>query len=71
MLHSTNIAIANKCASTSHVHAKLRKCDKVNMKTSSTPNELADSAKKTPGVCLSSKRNIKVKRNESYLYWLS
>ena len=46
MLHSTNIAIANKCASTSHVHAKLRKCDKVNMKTSSTPNELADSAKK-------------------------
>ena len=44
-LHSTNIAIANKYASTSHVHAKLRKRDKVNMKTSFTPNEQADSAK--------------------------
>ena len=45
---------------TIHIYATLRMAmrDKVNIKTSSSHEELADSAKETPGVCLYPKINI-------------
>ena len=59
---STIIATTNKSVSATHIHLKVRmsKCDKFNIKVSSTHKELADGAKKKKKESLSSKIDIKV-----------